>query len=279
MVSRAVVPATAYNLSVGAVNASGIALPGAVAGWTLVYANDFNTPFSVGAVSSAGDFPSPYSGDLSASIYPDWAPDTAQSLDGANSCYRPSQVLSCSGSCIRKHVFVNTTDIPGTNFPQSATFVVQPGGVGNQLYGRYSVCFRIPTTFNGWKLAWLRWPASNVWPRDGEIDFPEGSLNGNIEAYMHWQGGTSGSNQDGYTPGTPYGNGWHVCTLEWLSTRCTFILDGVTIGNNTTTAHIPNTPMYWALQTETEFAGYPANMPTVTDHGDIEIDWVAMWST
>lgn len=260
-------------------NASGIPLPGVVAGWTLLYADDFDTPFSVGAVNSSGVFPAPYATNLTATPYPDFADDTAGSSFGDTSCYRPSQVLSCSGSCIRKHLFVNTTEFAPTTFAQSAVFVVAPGGVGNQLYGRYSICFRVPVTFNGWKLAWLRWPASGVWPRDGEIDFPEGALNSNIEAYMHWQGGASGGDQDGYTPGTPYGNGWHVATLEWLSTRCTFILDGTTIGNSTTTAHIPNTPMYWAVQTETNFAGYPSNMPSTTDQGNIEIDWLAMWST
>jgi hypothetical protein len=254
----------------GTSNASGIALPGVVAGWTLLMANDFDTPFAAGGVSAAGDFPSPYNVEFWA--YGDGAPDTAGSSFGANSIYHPSTVVSVSGSCLRKHVSV----VGGV--PHSATVGVSPAGL-DSLYGRFSVCFRVPVTFSGWKAAWLHWPISGVWPRDGEIDFPEGGYDGNIEAYMHWQGGTSGGDQDGYTPGVPYGNGWHVATLEWLPSRCTFILDGVTIGNNTTTAHIPNTEMYWALQTETDFGAYPANMPISTDHGDIEIDWVAAWST
>jgi hypothetical protein len=28
-------------------------------------------------------------------------------------------------------------------------------------------------SMHGYKGAWLLWPASEVWPRDGEIDFPE----------------------------------------------------------------------------------------------------------
>ena len=40
---------------------------------------------------------------------------------------------------------------------------------------------------DGYKVAWLLWPKSGVWPRDGEIDFPEADLIGTISAFMHRQ--------------------------------------------------------------------------------------------
>ena len=42
------------------------------------------------------------------------------------------------------------------------------------LYGRFEVRFRAdPVAL--YKLAWLTWPKSETWPRDGEIDFVERS--------------------------------------------------------------------------------------------------------
>jgi len=116
----------------------------------------------------------------------------------------------------------------------------------NQLYGRYEVRFRADSV-DGYKTAFLLWPKSGVWPRDGEVDFPEGDLQGVIKAFMHRQNGTSGSDQDGYTSSARFPD-WHTAVIEWKPNFCRFILDGNILG--TSTSRVPNTPMHWVLQCE-----------------------------
>ena len=124
----------------------------------------------------------------------------------------------------------------------------------------------------GYKTAFMLWPDSEVWPQDGEIDFPEGDLDGTISAFMHQQGATSGSQQDAYTSSATYSS-WHTLVTEWTPNACTFILDGKTVG--TATSLIPSTPMHWVLQAETSLdEGAPAN--STVDH--IYIDWIAAYA-
>jgi hypothetical protein len=51
-----------------------------------------------------------------------------------------------------------------------------------------------------------------------------------------------------------------------------FIMDDRSIG--TATGRVPDTPMHWVIQTESSFTGAPA--PTA--RGNVQIDWVAMYS-
>ncbi len=147
------------------------------------------------------------------------------------------------------------------------------GSEGGQLYGRYAIRFRADPV-PGYKTAWLLWPDSENWPYDGEIDFPEGGLDSTINAYMHYQGATGdGSQQDAYTvPSSTY-NTWHTAVIEWLPTSLKFYLDGNLIGDSTT--NIPDTPMHWALQNETDLTSTP---PSDSASGHIQIDWVAAYA-
>lgn len=156
--------------------------------------------------------------------------------------------------------------------PQVCAPMPQINGNGvdlNQLYGRYEVRFRADAV-DGYKTAWLLWPKSEVWPRDGEIDFPEGDLTGTINAFMHRQNGTSGGDQDHFGSNARFTD-WHTAALEWEPTRCAFILDGKTLG--VSTSRVPNTPMRWVLQTETKLSGA---VPT-TATGNVQIDYVKVW--
>lgn len=260
----------------GASNASGVALPGAVSGWTLTMAEDFDTAFSAGGVSSAGVFPSPYASEANA--YADGTLDTSGNNNGSNSIYRPSSNLSCTASKL-----VTLCNIVSTQI-RSATYVVTPGGNYGQSYGRFSVCYRVPAPVHGFKIAFLMWPNTSVWPRDGELDWPEGSLytGGVFGANFLHQGSTTGAHDEfdhhRLTSSTPGPDGsWHVATLEWASTFIRAIWDGVTIG--TTYDRIPNTSMYWAVQTESDVdqfgtGGYASG----SDTGTVEVDWVACWN-
>lgn len=91
---------------------------------------------------------------------------------------------------------------------------------------------------------------------DGEIDFPEGDLNGEISAFMHWQNGATGGDQDSFPTTATYAN-WHTAVTEWTPTATRFLLDGKVIG--TSTQKIPNTPMHHVIQTETRLGGGPSS--------------------
>jgi hypothetical protein len=227
---------------------------GDIGGWHQIFADDLNTDVALGS------FPAAVSSTWGA--YPDGWIDS-----NGDGTYNATLTCSVSNSILNIYVHqaggVNYCAVPYPQLPAPA--------VGNAvLYGRFAVCFRSDAV-SGYKTAWLLWPASGVWPRDGEIDFPEGSLNSTINAYMHHQGGTVGSDQDAYGSTTTYTD-WHVAVIEWLSNRCTFILDGTVIGESTTL--IPNTPMYWVLQTETNIGG---TAPTASDAGNVQVDWVAVY--
>ena len=140
----------------------------------------------------------------------------------------------------------------------------------NQLFGRYEVRFRADAT-DGYKLAWRLWPKSGVWPRDGEIDFPEGDLVGSIGAYMHRQNGTAGNDQDPYRTSTKFPD-WHTAVIEWKPNSCKFILDGTTIGHST--SRVPNTPMHWVLQSETELN---STYPAASAVANVQVDYVKVW--
>jgi len=157
------------------------------------------------------------------------------------------------------------------NQPRSVAFVPQlPGAGADQLYGRYAIRFRSPIRGAGWKTAWLLWPQDDQWPKNGEIDLPEGNLDSTISAFMHRQNATSGGDQDAYSTSARY-DVWHTAVIEWTPTRCEFFLDGASIGK--ATSRIPNTPMHWVIQSETALDGsIPAALAT------IEIDKLSVWA-
>jgi beta-glucanase (GH16 family) len=146
----------------------------------------------------------------------------------------------------------------------------------NQLYGRYEVRMRADAV-DGYKTAWLTWPRSEVWPRDGEIDFLEGDLQGVIKAFMHRQGGTSGGDQDVFLSTARFTD-WHTVALEWTPNRLQVFLDGQALktqtGADRVTSRIPNTPMRCVLQTETELnSTYPAKSAVA----NVQLDYIKVW--
>ncbi|HEX3641589.1 MAG TPA: glycoside hydrolase family 16 protein [Ktedonobacteraceae bacterium] len=149
----------------------------------------------------------------------------------------------------------------------AAIFPILPG---NHLYGKFTIRFR-SDALPGFKAAWLLWPDSEKWSHDGEIDFPESGIDGTIGAFMHYQNGTLGSDQDVYSSTATY-TSWHTTSIEWSPKQVNFILDGQLIGTSTT--HIPDTPMHWVIQTESCLPTCPA----ATTAGNIQIDWITAYS-
>lgn len=269
------VGASATTNTVGGVNPGGPYLPAVVetamptattlaadaqapAGWTRVLAEDFNTDVA------EPNFPTAYP---HIGTYPaDWNNSVGTSLYGGGT------TLSVSGGVSRQRVHTD-----GNGDHRTETLI--PTATENMSYGRFKVRWRVQNPLPGYKVAWLLWPVSETWPRDGEIDFPEGGLesSGAIEAYMHRQDATLGSDQDGYNSGVPVVGDWHVTEIIWAPGFCRFVLDGVTVG--TSTSRVPNTPMGWRIQTEGNLNGSPADTgidPATT--GYVEIDWLVAYS-
>jgi beta-glucanase (GH16 family) len=111
-------------------------------------------------------------------------------------------------------------------------------------YYRTEVKARCLSPVSWQKIAFLKWPDSDNW-NDGEIDYPEGSLNGNMGGFNHWPG--SPSSQDSYSSSTNLST-WHTYAVEWTAGRLVFILDGVIV--KTMTSHVPSTPFHDVLQCE-----------------------------
>jgi hypothetical protein len=135
-----------------------------------------------------------------------------------------------------------------------------------QTYGKFSVRFK-SEALAGYKTAWLLWPDSNIWSQ-GEIDFPEGGLNGKMWAFNHCVG-NPGQNCSWVDTQTTY-TSWHTLSIEWTPARVTFLLDGQVVGNDT--KNIPSNPMHWVLQTETTSAN------AATQDGHLQIDWMTVYT-
>lgn len=231
-------------------SASTTTSPSKTSEFSLVFREDFDRPVEEGSfLKSYENF----------YAYPTHWKDTAKVGQ-----YNPG-ILSVRDGLL--HVRLHTKN--GT--PQVAA--VQPRinqlDAYNQLYGRYEVRFRADPVV-GYKTAWLLWPKSEEWPRDGEIDFPEGELTGRMTAFTHFQNGTFDADQEHFSTSAGYQN-WHTAAVEWRPNSVTYLLDGKVIGK--TTKRVPNTPMRWVLQNET----VPKRNIPADATGNIQIDYVAVW--
>jgi hypothetical protein len=239
----------------GGADPSGQAAPtGDLPGWRQVFVDDF--PYNVGL----GSFPGATNGKWGA--YPDGWSDTSR-----NGTYNCTKVCSVHDGMLDMYVHSeNGTHYVAVPYPQI------PGATGGNglQYGRYAVRFR-SDPIPGYKTAWLLWPDSNTWPRDGEIDFPEGGLDSTIGGFVHHQGASGGSDQDAFSSQSTY-TSWHTAVIEWTPSSVKFMLDGQNVG--TSTSGIPNTPMHWVLQTETNIGG-PA--PSDSAAGHVQVDWAAVY--
>ncbi len=236
---------------------SGQPMPvGDLPGWRQVFTDNFATDVPVGS------FPGSVYGSKWSAYLDGWTDTSGRGQ------YYPSKVLSVQNGILTYYIHTEN-GIPMVSALEPK-LPGEPAGKG-QLYGRYTVRFRADSLY-GYKAVCLLWPDSGVWPRDGEIDFPEGDLNGIISGFVHHMAGTTGSDQDAFDTQATYGS-WHTATTEWTPGKVTFILDGQTIGMSTT--RVPNTPMHWVLQTETALDG---PIPAASTAGNVQIDWVTMYA-
>jgi hypothetical protein len=219
---------------------------GNLPGWTQVFADDFTTAAPLGSFLTSygsrwGAYPSPWK-------------DTS-----GNGVYNPGKTMSAAGGAM--DLWVHTE--AGVHYVAAP----QPK-LPTMTYGRFSARFQADST-PGYKVAWLLWPDSGVWPGDGEIDFPEGDLNSNMSAFAHFA--SSGGGQDAFTLSTTF-TGWHTATIDWTPGKLVFYLDGKVIG--TSTKLVPSKPMHWVMQTETTLNG---SAPSNAASGHVRVDWVTAY--
>lgn len=223
--------------------------------WRQTFVDDFSTDIALGTFPQAAEntwrvYPSP------------WTDTTGFGT------YSPEKVVSVEGGVLNKHIRTES----GT--PLVAAIIPKlPGSKAfGYTYGRYAVRFRADR-IDGYKVAWLLWPDSDDKYPDGEIDFPERDLDSDtISGFVHRQGATEHNDQAQFH--APFdGTDWHTTVIEWSPGLVVFYLDGREIGR--TTERVPNTPMHWVLQTETELDR--DNKPPPSSSGNVEIDWVAAW--
>lgn len=250
---------------------------GDTAGWHQVFADDFKTPVDMGrfsgcqagptlAKSNCGGLPAPVRAKWW--VYPDGWRDTGTGT------YYPSQVLSINHGNL--DYAIHTTSINGKQTHLIAASVPKISGAGvngGRVYGRFVIRFRA-SALPGYHLAFLLWPDSNKWPQDGEIDFPEGNLDGHVLAFMHHQGAVRPDQQDVYRTNATF-TSWHTAAIDWRRKYCRFILDGKVVG--VSTAHIPDTPMHWVLQVNALGGGLPGHEPAPGTGGHVQVAWVAAY--
>jgi len=230
---------------------------GDLPGWKQTGTQDFTRAAPMGAV---GDV---YGPDMRG--YHDLADTSGQGV------YTPDKVLSVKDG--KLDFFLHRSG----GKPRVASVV--PFGYDGQRYGRYSIRFRADT-MPGYKIAFLLWPTSDNW-LDGEIDWPEGELNGQFYGVSAIKDSPL-KGPDRFDPTTRNtsatdGTGWHVATTEWTPGKVKWFWDGELVGETTMPDGVPNTGMRWTLQAETK-DGADAGTPAPSVSGHIEVDWVVQYA-
>ncbi|MEU4215679.1 fibronectin type III domain-containing protein [Actinoplanes sp. NPDC026623] len=262
-------PGSTYRLSVAASNAAGtgaaasvtVTIPatggspsgqpmpvGDLAGWRQVFTEDFTNDVALGS------WPGAYASKFDQYDYPENPPDT-----NGGGVWRTGKDVSVSGGTADYFLHSeNGVAYSAAILPRTST----------QTYGRYQVRFKTDPGMTGWHSAWLLWPDDDQWPAHGELDWPEGSLTGTMDGFMHYADPNGG--QDWAPSGVAFASGWHTATTEWLPGSVKYYLDGTLIGSFTTKT--PNLPMHWVLQSESGSSSRP------TGSGHIKIDWLTIYT-
>ena len=225
------------------------------AGWTALYTENFDTD------AKPGDF---------AAVYGEaWNGYTGIADTSGEGMYTPDKVLSVHDSAL--DFYLHTED--GVHLVAAPL----PNGFEGTTYGRYSI--RLKTeVIPGYKIAFLMWPTSDLW-NDGEIDYPEGNLDGTP---FYGASVIPGSHVDGavsWDPSKPYAptnaEEWHTATLEWTPGLLKYFWDDELIGESALPDSVPTLPMRWTLQAETNLSGEPVPDSSA---GHLMVDWVKAWT-
>lgn len=260
LVSCAALPPTAFSSKSAApapTMSTGSMPVGNLPGWRQTAAQDFTMPAALGQVGTV------YGADMRG--YSGFS-DTS-----GHGTYTPDSVLSVSGGVL--DYYLHTAG----GKPLVATPI--PFGYTGQTYGRYSVRFR-SDSLPGYKIAFLLWPVSNNW-NEGEVDWPEGSLNGKMSPASAIKGTLSSQWMMSFDAVSPRSwsptdsSGWHTATTEWTPGKVKWFWDGVLVAQTTNAAGVPTTNFRWTLQAETELGD---TVPAVGTAGHLQVDWAVQYA-
>jgi beta-glucanase (GH16 family) len=216
------------------------------AGWKRVLSEDFAVPVA------RGSFPGAY--DETWMSY-DGFPDTSQvgRYD--------DDVISVQDGNLDVHLHTENGQPLG-----AAPIPLVNGDWGGQTYGKFSVRLKADAAASGFGAAFLLWPDSENWS-DGEIDFPEGGLDGTAHGYNHCPGNPSSNCMVVNT--SAKWTDWHTYTIEWTPSSLKYLVDGAVVGS--TTSNIPSKPMHWVMQAATT-----GMKPSASASTHLLIDWATI---
>lgn len=241
-------------------DAGGGAPIGDLPGWRQIFVEDFTRPAALGTFTTDS-----YYGPRFQRTYPYPWKDTSK-----HGTYDPGKTLSVANGMLDADMHTD-----GTEICVAAVEPTLPLATRGQTYGRYAIRFRVDAVA-GYKTAWLLWPDSGL-RSEGEIDFPEGNLDGVIKAFMHYASNDGTANslgvQDAFASTATYPV-WHTSVIEWSPGRVNFVLDGKVLGTSTT-SQVPSRPMHWVIQSETALSGA---LPSTSAHAHVSVDWLAVWA-
>jgi beta-glucanase (GH16 family) len=181
------------------------------------------------------------------------------------------------------HTTVNNGVLTLAGYREGGTFVTggvmaSGAGVGQQIYGKYEVRFRIDKG-HGVKYAALLWPESEHWPTDGEIDFAEdgGGNRDRSTGTLHY--GSSNS-QIQKSLGGDFSR-WNTLGVEWMPNKLVYTLNGRPWATVTGSA-VPRTAMNLAIQTQAgtcgAWAGATCPDASTPARVNMQIDWAVTYS-
>jgi hypothetical protein len=233
-------------------------------GWKEIFVDDFTTDAPLGSFANEGcDNPRKvvYTGTENTrwTAYPECYVDTFNQFP-----YRADEVVSVHDGALDYHLH----DVDGKRAGANLSPLIS-GDAQGQTYGRYSARIKTSHPFiTGYRLAMLLWPESEVWPTEGELNFPEGELTGPIRGYHHFAEPTATANSQAISQYDYSGfTDWRVATIEWTPTVVRYILDDKVLLESR--RGVPNTPMRWQLQLESSL--YPE-----LGGGNFYVDWVTV---
>lgn len=212
-----------------------------------------------------GEFLQVYGDRFGAYPYP-WT-DTSRTIRSDPGYYDPGRTLSVSDGVMDAWLHY---DHELKRYLVAAPYPKLP----QMRYGRFAVRLRAPVA-RGYRVAVMLWPDSDRHPEDGEINMPEGALNGKqFFAYAHFAqpADTPGPIQDAFPTGVN-GDQWHVYETVWSPGTVEFFVDGSSIGASTHA--VPDQPMHWVLQFETAITPDP---PATDIEAHVQVDWLQAWA-
>lgn len=223
--------------------------------WTQVFTQTFDTDAPLGTFLTA---------------YPDFGaytgPWTDSRLDKRAQVghYDPARTLSASAGAM--NIWLHY-DEALQQFLVAAPYP-RPGVM---KYGRFSMRMRADVV-DGYSAAPVLWPDSEDPVAEGQINFPQGDLDGKpfraVQHYATPAGGAAAFNADADP------TQWHTYDIAWSPGLVEFFVDGASIGASMTA--VQSKPMHWVLQFQTDQNATPSAAAKAAQ-GYVQIDSVTVY--